>query len=756
MMHIAWVNQFASFAGGCEQYIFQTAMLLRERGVRSTLFYDSVYRADPSFLNAFDAAYPLLEIGSKITEINATLIYLHQLRKDAQLIDLLRLQVPVVKFFHDNALFCLRGNKLSLLSDAPCLEKVPGCACYPFGISLRRSRDGTTFEWPTLRQLRRSQSLHMRLDAFVVGSQYMADIACANGFPKDRVSVTPLYAPGREYSRTPLPNRLLFIGSLLRGKGLDVLLRALPLTRSACTLHVMGQGRQASEYHKLAHQLGLQHRVSFLGQQTSEQCQKALQQATCLVHPVRSPEPFGLIGPEAMRSGVPVIASNIGACPEWLENGKTGFLVPPNDPAALALAIDSLCQDPSLVDEMGRTARRVYEERYRPEVHIDALLALFQKPIRRFTALGSPALEEHLQNISQEASLAIHAALPADERRAFLLLGGYGKGEGGVEMRNGVEHPHNNMDFLLISTPKSRQTPTQLKALCQKALRPLSLRENIAFDMSAVKEDSLRRSPTLLIWYEMYYGHRLLLGDPGWMANLPFADLRDVPAREFQALLVNRGTLLVINAWMLDQGKPLTSIQQRAFIKHMMKAVIGFGDAWLYFHGQYHWSYRERLYRICSSEAPEALRLGYQEAMQFRFKPFYENYVTRDFSAWLTHLLQLGSSVYQEVSFPVEPFSLYAFRNRWMGLLHPPKENIGDSFLSRLAFRLLSPRQRMASVFPIVAFGHGEEPTKQRVAAFLGSADHDPKALRRAYLQQWQHWGDSNFSQSLEEWGLPL
>jgi glycosyltransferase involved in cell wall biosynthesis len=75
---------------------------------------------------------------------------------------------------------------------------------------------------------------------------------------------------------------------------------------------------------------------------------------------------------EAMASGVPVIATRVGAIDEVLEEGVTGLIVPPEDAEALAEAVESLARDPARAREMGATGRRRVEERYGLERCADA------------------------------------------------------------------------------------------------------------------------------------------------------------------------------------------------------------------------------------------------------------------------------------------------------------------------------------------------------------------------------------------------
>jgi glycosyltransferase involved in cell wall biosynthesis len=72
-------------------------------------------------------------------------------------------------------------------------------------------------------------------------------------------------------------------------------------------------------------------------------------------------EPFGLVVAEAREAGCAIVGSNVGGVPEVLEQGRAGLLTPPNDPVALAAAIDRLFADPGLRESLGRRARENLE-----------------------------------------------------------------------------------------------------------------------------------------------------------------------------------------------------------------------------------------------------------------------------------------------------------------------------------------------------------------------------------------------------------
>jgi len=84
---------------------------------------------------------------------------------------------------------------------------------------------------------------------------------------------------------------------------------------------------------------------------------------------------------QAFAAGVPVVASSIGGIPEVVKDGETGILVPPEDAAALARAIESVLSDGSGASARAREARRLVEERFSHGASVSRLLALYDEVI---------------------------------------------------------------------------------------------------------------------------------------------------------------------------------------------------------------------------------------------------------------------------------------------------------------------------------------------------------------------------------------
>ena len=150
------------------------------------------------------------------------------------------------------------------------------------------------------------------------------------------------------------------IGRLAAGrvKGFDSLLVIAHLLKeSVPTLRVLmvGDGPRRPFLEDVARRLGVQDRVHFVGEAGDIRVPLALMDL--FVFPSRWPEAFGLTLVEAMAAGKPIIATQVGAVPEIVRHGMEGWLVPPEDPSAMAEAVVRLLRDRPTAHRFGRQAQ---------------------------------------------------------------------------------------------------------------------------------------------------------------------------------------------------------------------------------------------------------------------------------------------------------------------------------------------------------------------------------------------------------------
>jgi glycosyltransferase involved in cell wall biosynthesis len=170
--------------------------------------------------------------------------------------------------------------------------------------------------------------------------------------------------------------RVVFAGRVVAPKGVGVLVRA---ARSVdAEFVVCGDGWQLGAMRKLAARLGVAERVRFEGWLGAEDLSRQFAQASIVVLPSVWPEPFGLVGIEALAAGRPVIASATGGVGDWLQEGVSGLLVKPGDPGALARALNELLADPARQSAMGQAGRAIVARRFSADAHVSALGDVYQ------------------------------------------------------------------------------------------------------------------------------------------------------------------------------------------------------------------------------------------------------------------------------------------------------------------------------------------------------------------------------------------
>jgi phosphatidyl-myo-inositol dimannoside synthase len=157
----------------------------------------------------------------------------------------------------------------------------------------------------------------------------------------------------------------LFLGRLSPVKGPDVLMEAVGLLAGrhpSATFVFAGEGQLRSPLQDAARRLGVEGQVRFVGQVPREDVPRYLTACDLLVLPSRSEGlPHAVL--EAMAFGLPVVASAVGGVPEVVQDGVTGALVAPDDPAALAAALDPLLADADRRHRYGEAGLRAFAAR---------------------------------------------------------------------------------------------------------------------------------------------------------------------------------------------------------------------------------------------------------------------------------------------------------------------------------------------------------------------------------------------------------
>jgi glycosyltransferase involved in cell wall biosynthesis len=175
--------------------------------------------------------------------------------------------------------------------------------------------------------------------------------------------------PGRS------PARLIMIARFEPQKDHATLLRALGgLLHHHWELDLVGDGPLRQEMEALAASLSIRERVHFLGQRTDVDRLLAKAQISVLAS---NWEGFPLSILEAMRAGLPIVASNVGGVAEAVEENQTGYVVPRGDVESFRARVAELLDSPALRSQFGAAGRRRYEEQFTLGRLVEKTLAVY-------------------------------------------------------------------------------------------------------------------------------------------------------------------------------------------------------------------------------------------------------------------------------------------------------------------------------------------------------------------------------------------
>ena len=204
-------------------------------------------------------------------------------------------------------------------------------------------------------------------------------------FNEDKILVIPLgvdteiFKPSKNRKNSKENFEILFAGSLYKLKGVSYLIKSLKQVvheEKNVKLRIVGEGPEKNRLKLLAQSLGLKDHVLFEGFVPHDKIVRYYQNCDIFCFPTLG-EPFGKAVIEAMSCGKPVIASNRGGPKEIVEDGKTGFLVPPGKIESLAEKILKLLRDKKLRRKMGKEARKRVLEKFSLEKVAESFRKLY-------------------------------------------------------------------------------------------------------------------------------------------------------------------------------------------------------------------------------------------------------------------------------------------------------------------------------------------------------------------------------------------
>lgn len=284
--------------------------------------------------------------------------------------------VPVVQTLHNYRLLC--PNALFFRQGKVCEDCLGKYIPYPGVLNscYRESLVASGAVSTMLTVHRTMQTWTEMVDVYIALTEFARQKFIAGGLPANKIVVKPNFVHPNPQPGTGSGGYALFVGRLSTEKGLDTLLAAWQKFAIKMPLKIIGDGPLAPEVSAIAEKLPT---VEWLGRRPLAEVYNLMGEATALIFPSKWYETFGRVAVEAFAKGTPVIAANIGAIAELVDNGRTGLHFQAGDEASLAGSVEWVLQNPKQIAQMRHEARAEFESKYTATQNYQQLMDIYSR-----------------------------------------------------------------------------------------------------------------------------------------------------------------------------------------------------------------------------------------------------------------------------------------------------------------------------------------------------------------------------------------
>lgn len=285
--------------------------------------------------------------------------------------------VPVVQKISNFRLIC--PSALLLRDGHVCEDCVGKKVPWPgvFHSCYRGSRVGSATVAAMIMTHRLLGTWDNAVDVFIARTAFSCGKLVEGGLPAAKIAIVPSFAPDLSGVGKGRSNFVLFVGRLSMEKGVETLLSAWERLDGSVPLKVAGDGPLKEEVLRRA----AKGKIEYLGARSREEILMLMRTAALLIFPSVWYECFPLVIVESFASGLPVLASRMGAMAEIIEDRRTGLHFRPGDPEDLAAKVEWAMAHPAEMEGMRSEARAEYLAKYTPERNYEMLMEIYERVI---------------------------------------------------------------------------------------------------------------------------------------------------------------------------------------------------------------------------------------------------------------------------------------------------------------------------------------------------------------------------------------
>jgi glycosyltransferase involved in cell wall biosynthesis len=403
-MDILLVNKFLHQVGGAETSFLHTRDLLRRRGhhvIDFSMTHPGNLASDQTAYFAKQRSYapganPFRRIGDAASAVYSfearralarllddyrpAVAHLHSVYHQLTLgvvDELFERDIPIVQTLHDYKIACPAYTLFT--EGAPCRRCVGSTTLHAVKHRCIKGSAAASALAAVEMTLARRRGTFSRIQRFIAPSRFAASVALSAGAAPDRVTYLPYFIPSEEMVEPSGQEReatIFFGGRLEETKGVRQLLTAFEHVSPAATLRIAGWGPLEEVVVEAA---ARRSNVVFLGRLDRDTVRRELASASAMVLPSVWEDNCPLVMLEARARATPVIVSDRGGPPEFVEDGVDGFIVDPDDAQALARAMERLVFDPARAAAFGAKGRERLLQDHQEVSHYAGLMSIYEE-----------------------------------------------------------------------------------------------------------------------------------------------------------------------------------------------------------------------------------------------------------------------------------------------------------------------------------------------------------------------------------------
>ncbi len=379
------------YVGGIERYIHKVGSLLKKEGWTLYGLFESKVDNVGDFGNIYDEVFFANDnnIDSLIKEfysLDIEVVFIHK-SNNVNILSALNKNFFTISTIHDHDYYCFRHHKYFPIKRINC--PLPMNRIYCSICSLLIKKDKSKALGLSLINANEKIALAEEIkdaDATIVLSKYMMRNLDLNRWNID--TVYRIYPIHQVTNSAQLPftktysAKYLYVGQLIRGKGVDILIEACRHLQHDYTLKILGNGNDYDYLDKMIKLYGLHKHIELVG--WVDDVEKYYSEADLVIVPSRWQEPFGLIGIEAFSRKVPVLGFDVGGISEWLHHKKNGYLVKKRTFEGLVEGLEYIDKNPELLSKWGQAAYDYVKDNYCEECFLRSIKDILNKAKVKF------------------------------------------------------------------------------------------------------------------------------------------------------------------------------------------------------------------------------------------------------------------------------------------------------------------------------------------------------------------------------------